>query len=220
MKAYIIFRDRVTYALACAEAMRAANLQPVIVDHGSTWPSAVAWLKQLEDRGTEVLYRGGGHPRHMWDWGPFLDSRGTSRYVVTDPDVVPSHKCPLDWPRRLSGLLDEYPGSAKAGLGLRIDNLPAHYSRRQQVIDWEDQFWQDEVEPGVYRAPLDTTLAMYRERSRFELDGLRTGDPYVADHLAWHENLDDLPPETLYYYSHVERGISHWTSHGVSAWGD
>jgi hypothetical protein len=220
MKAFIIFRDRVSYGRRCADAMRRAGLDPVIVDHGSTWPAALAWLTGLEQWGIEVLYRGGGHPRHLWEWTPFLESRGSDRYVVTDPDVIPSPKCPLDWPQRLSGLLDEYPGSAKAGLGLRIDNLPEHYSRRQQVIEWEKHFWDDELEPGVFRAPLDTTLALYRERSRFELDGLRTGNPYVADHLAWHEDFSALPAETAYYYQNAERGISHWAVRGVSAWGD
>lgn len=220
MKAYIIFRDRVSYGLACAEAMRAVNLQPVIVDQGSTWPGALAWLARLEENGNEVLYRGSGHPRHLWEWPPFLESRGASRYVVTDPDVVPSFRCPPDWPQRLSALLDKYPGAGKAGLGLRIDNLPDRYSRRQQVIDWEKQFWTDELEPGVYRAAVDTTLAVYRERSRFELDGVRTGDPYVADHLAWHENLEQPTPEQSYYYAHAERGIAHWAARGVSAWGD
>ena len=220
MKAYIIFRDRVTYARSCAASMRLAGLDPVIVDHGSTWPAALSWLTKLEQDGTEVLYRGSGHPRLLWEWPPFLDSRGPSRYVVTDPDVIPADRCPLDWPQRLSDLLDEYPGAGKAALGLRIDNLPERYSRRQQVIDWEQQFWQDELEPGVYRAAVDTTLAVYRERSRFELDGLRTGGLYVADHLAWHENLEQPTPEQAYYYSHAERGIAHWAARGVSAWGD
>jgi len=220
MKAFIIFRDRVSYGRACVDAMAKAGLDPVVVDQGSTWPAAKTWLGELEAAGTEVLYRGGGHPRDLWRWQPFRESRGPERCVVTDPDVIPSPECPLDWPDRLSFLLDKYPGLWKTGLGLRIDNLPDHYSRKQQVIDWEDQFWKDEEEPGVYRAPIDTTLAMYREGAGFGMDAVRTGFPYVADHLAWHENLDALRLETAYYYEHAERGISHWAQRGHSAWGN
>ena len=220
MKAFIIFRDRVTYGKLCVAAMETAGLEPVIVDQGSTYQPALTWLDDFEMAGGEVLYRGGGHPRDLWNWEPFSASRGDGRYIVTDPDVIPSPDCPLDWPHRLSWMLDKYPGIAKAALGLRTDNLPDHYSRKQQVIDWEDQFWQDELEPGVYRAPVDTTLSMYRERSAFMMDGLRMGFPYVADHLAWHENLEALQPETAYYYEHAERGISHWAARGHSAWGN
>jgi hypothetical protein len=220
VKAFIIFRDRVTYGKQCYQAMQDAGLEPVVVDHGSTWPVALAWLDVLEASGAVVLRRGGGHPRDMWNWEPFCAVRGEDRYVVTDPDVIPSPGCPLDWPSHLETMLDKYPGLAKAALGLRIDNLPDCYSRKQQVTDWENQFWQDELDPGVYRAPVDTTLAMYRERSAFLMDGIRTGFPYVADHLAWHEDLEELPAETAYYYEHAERGISHWAARGHSAWGN
>jgi hypothetical protein len=220
VKAFLIFRDRVTYGRRCADAMTAAGLEPVIVDHGSTWPAAIVWLAEMEQSGYTVLLRGGGHPRSLWDWEPFTRCKGDERYVVTDPDVVPSDGCPQDWPERLGRVLDDYPGIEKTGLGLRIDNLPACYSRRDQVVEWEKQFWEDPVADGLYHAPLDTTLSMYRAGSYFGMDAYRTGTPYVADHLAWHEDLDALPAETLYYYEHAEQGISHWAARGYSAWGN
>lgn len=221
MKAFLILRDRVSYARRCMTSMMAAGLEPVIVDHGSTWPEAVAWLAHLEGSGFTVLRRGGGHPRSLWGWPPFDEACGNDRYIVTDPDVVPSETCPRDWPQRLAWLLDKYPVKTKAGLGLRTDNLPEHYSRRQQVINWEAQFWTQFIEDGAYCALLDTTLAMYREGSGFTMDNaLRTGFPYVADHLAWHENLDALPEEIAWYYEHAEPGIAHWAARGHSNWGD
>ena len=223
MKAFIIFRDRVTYAQRCFFALRQADLEVVIVDHGSTWPAALSLLYYWEARGVTVLRRGTGHPRGLWSWQPFRDSACESgeRYIVTDPDVVPSEDCPADWVQHLSLMLDKYPQKLKAGLGLRTDNLPDHYSRKQQVIDWEAKFWQFPIGDGAYGAPLDTTLAMYRGGSGFELDGaLRTGFPYVADHLAWHENLENPTDEQRWYYDHAERGMSHWAPKGRSAWGD
>lgn len=220
MKAFVIFRDRVSYGTRCVAALESAGLEPVVVDHGTTWPAALTWLRQLELSGVTVLYRGGGHPRQMWEWGPFQQTAGTSRYIVTDPDVVPADGCPADWPQHLSKVLDAYPGVTKAGLGLQTGNLPDHYPRKQQVISWESQFWTDETEPGVYRAAIDTTLALYRGQSPFLMDAVRTGHPYVADHLAWHENYDALPAETAYYYEHAERGISYWAARGHSAWGN
>lgn len=221
VKAFVIFRDRVSYARRCVTALTAAGLYPVIVDQGSTWPEALFWLACMEEAGIAVMRRGGGHPRGLWDYAPFGEMRGDERYIVTDPDVVPAADCPRDWPARLSALLDKYPQATKAGLGLRTDDIPEHYSRRDQVISWEAGFWAHPAGDGAYWAPVDTTLALYREGSGFILDGaIRTGPPYVADHLAWHENLDNPEPEIEWYYEHAEPGIAHWTTRGHSNFGN
>lgn len=221
MKAFVIFRDRVTYAQKCVAALMIAGLEPVIVDQGSTWPEAVAWLAWLEKGGRTVLRHGDAHPRSLWGWLPFEEQVVGQRYVVTDPDVIPAEDCPRDWPAHLGQLLDAHPAAVKVGLGLRTDNLPEHYARKQQVIDWEQKFWRQPLGDGSYEAAVDTTLALYREgRGWFQLDALRTGPPYVADHLPWHENLNELPDEIRYYYQHAEPGITYWAPRGVSAWGD
>ena len=119
-------------------------------------------------------------------------------------------------------MLDRFPRQ-KAGLGLRIDRIPPHYQRRDHVLAWERQFWERQLAPGVFDAGIDTTLAMYRSLSEAPSPGipaLRTGPPYVADHLAWYENLDELTPELSYYYEHIEPGIAFWTAPGKSCWGN
>jgi hypothetical protein len=222
VKAFIVLRDRVTYARRCLMALLEAGLEPVVVDHGSTWPEAVAWLDWLEMDGRLVLRRGGGRPQAIWEWEPFREACGSERYILTDPDSVPSEDCPPDWPARLSALLDRFP-KQKAGLGLRIDRIPPHYQRRDHVLSWEQQFWQQPLADGVYDAAIDTTLAMYRPLSKVPYpsgDALRTGPPYVADHLAWYEDLDDLTPELRWYYEHIEPGIAFWTAPGKSCWGN
>ena len=223
MKAFIIFRDRVTYLHLCVTAMTEAGLEPVIVDQGSTWPLAKDYLTAMEAAGVTVLRRGGGHPRTLWDWEPFRQLCSDDLYVVTDCDVVPSDDCPLDWPKRLYQLLDAYPEYSKVGLGLRLDRIPDTYLRKDHVLKWEQKFWDEPLDDGVYKAPIDTTLAMYRplqERSfDITLNALRTGYPYVADHVAWYEDYDELDEELRWYHEHAEPGISYWTVAGRSTWG-
>ena len=222
MKAFIIFRDRATYAQMCLEALAAAGLEPWVVDQGSTYEPALGWLKGLNALGLPVLWRGGGHPRDLWKWEPFRDVVGQDeRYVVTDADCVPD--APLDWPQRLGNLLDECPEYPKAGLGLRVRDIPESYPRWTQVLAWERQFWRVEVKPGVFAADVDTTLALYRPLSQqpdFQMRALRTDEPYVARHLAWYEDYDNLTPELRHYHEHAEPGISYWTLRGRSAWND
>jgi hypothetical protein len=222
VKAFIIFRDRVTYAQQCAASLTAAGLEPVPVDCGSTWRPALEWLEEMEAAGVLVLRRGGGHPRDLWAWEPFRQACGTSRYIVTDPDVVPSDDCPADWPDVLAEAL-ERTGRPKAGLGLRLDRIPDHYQRRDQVLSWEAQFWENPVDGGLFDAIIDTTLALYRplsEEPSFSVQAVRTGPPYVADHLAWYEDLGNLSPELAHYHQNTDPGISYWTVPGRSVWGN
>ena len=223
LKAFIIFRDRVTYGQRCVTALLKAGLDVVVADHGSTWPPALDWLDDLQQDGIAVLRRGGGHhPRDLWTWEPFREACGDGRYIVTDPDVVPSEDCPADWPDVLGEALDRT-GRPKAGLGLRLDRIPEHYQRREQVLSWEAQFWDNPVDGGLFDAIIDTTLALYRPLTESPVvrgDAVRTGPPYVADHLAWYEDLEDLTPELRHYHEHADPGISYWTLPGKSVWGN
>jgi hypothetical protein len=206
VKAFVIFRDRVSYARECVAALGAAGLDVYVVDHASSWPAALAWLAQTD---ATVLRRGeNAYPWQLWEWGPFRDlmEGDTEPYVVTDPDVVPSEDCPADWVARLSGVLARS-GAVKAGLGLRLDRLPSWC--RDEITEWESGFWVDEWEEGVFRANVDTTLALYRPFTEYPLfalgPSLRTGWPYVADHLSWYED-SDLSPELRHYYSRADAG--------------
>lgn len=213
MKAFIILRDRVTYARKCATALAKAGLDIHVVDHGSTWPAALVWLAELEDDwGLPVLRRKeNAYPWQLWEWGPFRDlmEHDNEPYVVTDPDVVPSENCPDDWLERLGEVLARYQ-CVKVGLSLRIDNVPP--SRLEEVLAMEHHFWEDGVppeEPEFYRANTDTTLALYRPFTQYPLfalgPSLRLAPPYSADHLSWHET-GELSPELAHYYAHADPG--------------
>lgn len=137
-------------------------------------------------------------------------------YVVTDSDVVPDERCPKDVVQHLGNLLPMHWGR-KAGLGLRIDDLPDHYSRKNEVIAWETPFWQRQLSPGVFDAPIDTTFARYRVTPggpRFVWQAVRTGPPYVAQHLSWYEDSAHPTDEALYYRVHVDPRFTSWERPG------
>ena len=105
-------------------------------------------------------------------------------------------------------------------MGLRIDDLPAHFALRDDVISWERQFWQVEVEPGVFRADTDTTFAMYRplDRRHEMFRALRTGPPYVARHLPWYTDSSMPSAEETYYRAHADPTMSNWNRDEVARW--
>ncbi len=213
-------RDRASYTQSCVTALLRADLHVVIVDHGSTYPGAVRWLKWAAHY-TDVERLGNQHPRDLWAPGNVLDrhlgAQPEQRFIVTDCDVVPDRNCPADWVRQLGGILDRLPSARKAGLGLRTDDLHPRNPRRDEIRAWEAQYQAVadgghlDILPGesAVRADIDTTLAMYRRFEPFALGpAVRTRLPYLARHLAWYENPDRLTPELAYYYEHAEHG--HW----------
>jgi hypothetical protein len=88
------------------------------------------------------------------------------------------------------------------------------------VREWEARFWRDEVEPGVFRADIDTTFALYRplDRRHMEDRALRTGAPYLARHLPWYLATAGLSDEESYYREHADPTISNWDRDQLPRW--
>lgn len=221
MRAFMITRDRLSYARRCAAALTAAGLDLVIVDHGSMYGPMPRWLRWMEQYAKATVVREPNrHPRDLWrPGGPIETHVGAGeRFVVTDHDVVPADSCPADWVDQLGWLLDRLPTLRKAGLGLRTDDLPVHFEHAEKVRQWERQ-WQAVEDGGDLHwtvgegravvADIDTTLAMYRHFEPFALGpAVRTRAPFEALHLPWYEDSANLTPEQVYYRDHAEHG--HW----------
>jgi len=211
--------------------LAARSLDVVVVDHGSTYPEMVEWLDGIGPNDSEapraawgypgstlrVLRRGNAHPRDLWTNGTIAELVAPGeRFIVTDCDVVPDVACPPNWVAVLWQVLNENPWAVKAGLGLRLDGLPSHYEHRDRVRQWEAQWWAKTgpMVHGVplYRAGVDTTLALYRapEEPFAIVPSLRTGGFYQARHLPWYEDSGAPTAEEVYYRERSTPGVSHW----------
>jgi hypothetical protein len=181
----------------------------ILVDNASTYAPLLAYY----DSTPHQVHRLGANLGHLavWEAG-VLDELGLrGPYVVTDCDVVPDDDAPADALEYFADLLFRYADVDKVGFGLRIDDLPERYRFRSEVIAWESQFWEAELEPGVYRADIDTTFALYRATMRGpSMRALRTGPPYVARHLPWYTDSQHLSEEDRYYRDNVLAGVSNW----------
>jgi hypothetical protein len=207
----VICRDRLTPLLELLHWLDDAGYRRVLlVDNGSTYQPLVEFLDTTE---AEVV-RLDANFGHIAPWRPEVRARldPNSPFVVTDCDVVPDASCPPDVVEHLAGLLLRYAGVVKAGLGLRIDDLPESYSLKSDVRTWESLFWETEIAPGVFRAPVDTTFALCRSPADGHLldPALRTGPPYVGRHLPWYADTAQPADEDRYYLDHAERAFTHW----------
>jgi len=209
----VICRDRLTPLLELLQWLDNAGYRRVLlVDNASTYPPLVDFLDDTE---AEVV-RLEANVGHIAPWRPEVRARldPNSPFVVTDCDVVPDETCPSDVVEHLAGLLLGHADVVKIGLGLRIDDLPDSYSLKAEVSAWESQFWETEISPGVFRAPVDTTFALYRSPADGHLlePALRTGPPYVGRHLPWYADTARPTDEERYYLNHAKPALSHWAA--------
>jgi hypothetical protein len=187
---------------------RAGFRQIIILDNNSNYLPLLDYYKSVPH---EVIRGPNLGPEALWRTEALWRRVRSRYYIYTDADVVPDPNCPLDVADRFLHLLRWRLGTAKVGFGLRVDNLPDHYAKKQSVIEWESKFWVHEVESGVYRAPIDTTFALYRPfAAGYEGSSLRTGMPYLALHMPWYENSAAPTEEDAHYARSAKSGVSTW----------
>ena len=216
---FVPVRDRVTSLRLLVDWLERAGQEDIwLVDNASTYEPLVEYLRNTPHHVVRSDHNL-GH-RSPWLTGTVQRHAHGCHFVVTDPDVVPDERCPLDAIDHFRGLLERHPHYDKVGFGLRIDDLPVTYPLAAAVRAWEARFWTDELEPGVYRADIDTTFALYRPLDRRHDEGrsLRTGAPYVARHVPWYLDTTALTDEEQYYREHADPTISNWDRDRLPRW--
>jgi hypothetical protein len=72
--------------------------------------------------------------------------------------------------------------------------------------------------PGFYKAPIDTTFAMYRPGLGHQNgNSLRSAPPYTARHLPWYQDFANLSEEDEYYVKHSDHLITNWNTDKLPA---
>ena len=184
----------------------------IIIDNQSTYPPLLDYYKTTPYK--VILLDNNYGYLALWKAPGLFKQFKNHFYVYTDPDVVPDEGCPDDFMNRFLNVMKKYPSCQKVGFGIRIDDLPDCYKEKQQVIWWEKQHWDHPIEDNLFLARIDTTFALYRpfckggHSSHFVL---RTGFPYVIQHLPWYQDSNHLTEEDSYYISHTRQSTM-WTA--------
>lgn len=180
-----------------------------IIDNLSTYPPLLDFYGQCRHP-VFRLKRNVGH-NAIWKTGIYRRF-WKGYYVYTDPDVVPAEDCPEDFIRHFHDLMARYPEAMKVGFGLKIDDIPDCFNQKANIQLGESRYWQHPLEQDVYRAPIDTTFALYRPFSKTNVNWhvlhLRTGGKYLARHLPWYSDSRNLTEEERFYLEACNRNIS------------
>jgi len=193
-----------------------------ILDNGSTSPELSEYYRGIDPKSGEVrvlYYNENRGPRYFHESGLYKMLGGTN-HLYTDPDLD-FDTLPANF---LSTLLDLSEGYHIAKVGcalelppedrLRLDLKMLHAGRTYNVRQWEAQFWLNQVQEGVYQAPVDTTLhlfnpRLYHDQQNF-MKGLRVALPgFVVRHRPWYVD-DPLPAAEWEFYKAAGLKYNTW----------
>jgi len=200
----------------------------VIIDFGTNYEPTLEYLKHLENKKIKVYwskkisYKGAlNNIRPIIQ--DYFKTHPKSNYVVTDPDIALDN-VGGDVLDVYAHLLEKVPHIVVAGPMLRIDDIPDYYPLKDRLLfnSLESVYNRSGVWAIPYKnkvikytiARIDTTFGMRRAgedfwRSRW---GARTLPPYVARHLDWYLDPNNLTEDQKYYIRHASRRISTWNN--------
>jgi len=224
---FILNLDRFEVTKMLVESLQKRNYNNItIVDNLSTYPPLLEWYPKS---GVEVfinnvsmtcngaLYRLAFE--HKLD--RFLKPIMAGPYVWTDSDTIPVDEVPEDFLEDLAEVVNKHQ-KHKVGMGIKLDDLPDTFYKKQEVINHESIFWgrlgtiEGEKMP-VYIGPTDTTFCVYRQGTHplqgNTATGIRSGAPYLVKHIPWYYDYDNLPEDELYYLQHLKVNWTHWSEH-------
>lgn len=204
--------NRLTYLKSLINSLtRRGYTNIYILDNKSTYPPLLEYYKSCPF--TVIHLSGNLGYKALWESDVFNQFKG-SYYVYTDSDMEINPDCPDDFMLHFLNILKRYPLSQKVGFGLQIDDLPDHFINKEKVVEHESRFWTREVEPGIYKADIDTTFALYRPYCKgvasIYQEVYRTGKPYIIKHLPWYVDTNNMSDEELYYVNNISQS-THWS---------
>lgn len=170
----------------------ASTYQPLLDYYNSADFKAIASVKICENIGPQASWQG---RQHVSDY-----------YFVSDADLDIS-AVPLDFLELLQDGLDSHEDVIKAGLSLRIDDLPDHSPLKPKVLDVESKYWSDRRNERWWNAPIDTTAALYRDSREWGGYGpaIRADKPYEAVHVAWYLKPGEIPADWQHYFNNLSK---------------
>ena len=202
-------RNRFTFLKLMIDQLQSFGYKHIyILDNDSSYPPLLEYYKTVNVK-VIFLKQNVGY-KALWETEVFEQFKN-KYYVYSDPDILLQKDCPRDFVYQLYVLLKKYLGKEKAGVALKIDDLPDYYANKQQAIKNESIYWSKPLEKDVYDAMVDTTLALYKPLAfgnAEECDAIRVGGKLAAQHLTWYLDSNRLSEEELYYKASIKQNTS------------
>ncbi len=182
-----------------------------VIDNNSTFQETLNYYtSELKDK---VIYLN-QNVGHWAIWNKLIYLKHPfSFYVYTDSDIIPVLKDHPDLFRDLYNALRSNSFALKSGSAITIADIPDFHSKKSEILKHENSYWQNEIEENIYKAGVDTTLALYMPLwhgvGRWSTH-LRIAGNCLIKHQPWYINDKIADKENDYYVAHAKTA-THWT---------
>ena len=211
--------NSVTYCKKMVKQLQDRGIGAIILfDNGSTF---APMLKYLADppKGVQIIASKENLGPFHTILNPLCWAHLPNYFCLTDPDLEFGSEMPSSFLRDLAHMTDVYK-VGKAGLALDISDRNSMHQKEFQMAngnytiwDWEQKFWDKKIGAtalgdAIYRAPIDTTLAVYNKaffKPKKYWEAVRLAGRYTCKHLPWYKNSGLPPEEEAHYRSHATR---------------
>jgi len=172
----------------------------VVIDNNSSYKPLLDYLNKLnKDIIVHRLNKNYGY-RVFWNRIDIFSKYTKGFYAITDPDILPTKDCPEDFLKHFKKILKHNSQIDKVGFSLELNNIPNTNPLKDEILNWENKYWQKTDKKGNFLAEIDTTFALYRPGRPFvSYKGIRTKYPYSAHHKGWEIDANNLTEEQKYY---------------------
>ena len=211
---FIISFNRLRHLKMLVAWLEIAGFENIhIVDNASAYPPLLEYLKESKHK-IHILEKNYGR-FVVWECGKFKEILDNKYYIVSDCDILPAEKCPLNVTEYFGEILEKYDQFTKVGFALKIDDLPEHNPSKEVILEWERKFWINKIAEGLFDASIDTTFAFYRPgiypSNKKWWKAIRTDVPYIARHLPWYSDSDKSSEEDIFYQNNLQNKSSFWS---------
>lgn len=181
-----------------------------IVDNASTYEPLLAYYDTLNEGGMDVFR----YPENRLgkNLREFIDKNIIDKYeyyVISDPDIMPHPNTPQNFLEHWVNYIKS--GFHRVGFNLIISELPSWLNYRDGILYDESELIKDRLVVRCegfngYRAPIDTTFAMYTTKNSGWYSPMNGEDwsnalrIFDAFHLGWYIDGDRLNKEMEYYF--------------------
>jgi glycosyltransferase involved in cell wall biosynthesis len=215
---YVPTFNNPTYTRRMVKQLRRWRLTNiVIVDNASTYKPMIELLNHLESQFKVVRLAENNGAEAITAISYNLKTL-PDVFVITDPDLEFNPDMPLSFLVDLYNLTNHF-RIGKAGLALDISDKDAMRQDKfligresLHIWEYESRHWNlcvGSLPNGnpAYRAPIDTTFALYNKRhfSRETfLEAIRVGGAFTCKHRPWYKDVP-VPREELDFYGRTQK---------------
>lgn len=183
----------------------------IIIDNNSSYQPLLDWFNEIENNESVKIHKLNHNYGHtvLWESGLFTDLINNNYYILTDHDIIPYNNFKPGWKQDWIDLLNKY-NLNKIGSAISITDIPDHYKLKNDVITHENSFWINEVEPNIFKADIDTTLALYKKGCPYVYGPSMRLKEYEIKHQPWYIDNSNLSEEDHYYLNNLKKS-THWS---------